>query len=150
MICVLHFPGLFKGYYTHTYRHITQEVSAPGKYKYTPQEGKFSERLSQYIRGSTFFTLSFYLLYIISRRHLLLYIKGRSYNGATLKLPPHSFLHLCNFWWDKSRGAKFVFFLKCNLFSVLKKKFMVNLKLVLGKIVWEYLCSYDSKQKEQI
>lgn len=77
--------GLFKDIiHTHTETYITQEVStAPGKYKYTPQEGKFSGQHHNILEAVHFYTLSFYLLYIISRRHFLLYIKGRCHNGAT-------------------------------------------------------------------
>ena len=144
--------GLFKDIiHTHTDTCITQEVSTiPWKNKYTPQEWKCSGQHHNILEAvHSFHSILLPIVHHLKETLSVIHQGQMSQWSHFWKPPPPSFVHLCNFWWDKIRGAKFVSFSNVICFLFLKK-FMVNLKIVLGKIMWEYLCSYDSKQKEQM
>lgn len=123
MTCVI-LSGLFKVIiHIHTDTYVTQEVStAPGKNKYTPQEWKFSGQHHSILEAvHSFHSILLPIVYRLKETLSVMHQGQMSQWSHFWKPPPHFFLLLCNFWWDKSRGAKFVSFSNAISFLFLKK-----------------------------
>lgn len=120
MICVLHFQDYLRILYTHIQTHNTRGFYCSWKI-YSPGR-KIFRATSQYIRGSTFFhSILLPIVHHLKETLAVIHQGQMSQWSHFWKPPPHSFLHLCNFWWDKSRGAKFVSFSNVISFLFLKK-----------------------------